>query len=369
MPRTSSPASGSSPRPWSRACRARSSCLSGEGALLRWNARMQAAIGYTSVELASMRPLDLIAPEDRSVAEAAIREVLGAGRESSIEVRLRDKTGESRPYAFGVKPLRVAGRDVRDRVRAGHLRAQARRGADDPRQGAPRPRAERLQPRPVGLGPAHEPRLLQRGVGRARGPAAAREHGRVGRGPRLDAPGGREPPRGRRGQRRAGRERGVRVRVSRPPRVGRLDLGLLAREGGAAGRGRPRAAHDGDLDQRHQAQGGGGAGRVPGHAGRADGAAQPRPAARSPRAGDRERRPPQDRVRVHVHRPRPVQDDQRLAGPRRRRRAAQGRGRRGCRRACAPPTPSRGWAATSSRSSSRTCATPTTRRRSRWPTR
>ena len=56
-------------------------------------------------------------------------------------------------------------------------------------------------------------------------------------------------------------------------------------------------------------------------------------------------------------------------GPRRRRRAAQGAWRRGCRRACAPPTPSRGWAATSSRSSSRTSATPTTRRRSRWPTR
>jgi len=112
--------------------------LSGEGALVRWNARMQAAIGYTSVELASMRALDLIVPEDRSVAEAAIRDVLGAGRESSIEVRLRDRTGESRPYAFGVKPLRVAGetfvigfgRDISERRRAEEQTIRAKERLD-----------------------------------------------------------------------------------------------------------------------------------------------------------------------------------------------------------------------------------------------
>ena len=288
--------------------------FSRDGEMLRWNARMQAATGYSSLEIAAMRPLDFIAPRDRAAVEAAIREV------ARFRARDRHRGPDVRQGGHGaaVRVHRQApargGRDLRDGIRAGHLGAQARRGADAARQGAPRPRALRLLPRAVGLGPAVQPRLLQRGVGRAGGRALRAN--RPSRGTRCEAgttPTTRTCYEAAVANAVQGRERGVRVRVSRPARLGRVDLDLLARQGHAARRRGPGAAHDGHLDQRLEAQGGRGARRVPRHARPAHRASQPGPAARPPRAGHRERRAPPDRLRVHVHRPRPLQDDQRLA--------------------------------------------------------
>jgi diguanylate cyclase (GGDEF)-like protein/PAS domain S-box-containing protein len=110
--------------------------FSREGELLRWNARMQAVTGYSNLEISSMRPLDFIAPEDRPLVEAAIREVLEHGREVTVEAELVDRTGGRRPNLFTGKPLRVAGetrvmgfaRDISERKRAEEqtLRAKER---------------------------------------------------------------------------------------------------------------------------------------------------------------------------------------------------------------------------------------------------
>ncbi len=110
--------------------------ISRDGEMLRWNARMQAATGYTGLEIAAMRPLSFIAPADRAAVEAAIREVLEHGREFAIEAQMLDKAGLGRPYVFTGKPLRVGGemyvmgfgRDITERKRAEEqtLRAKER---------------------------------------------------------------------------------------------------------------------------------------------------------------------------------------------------------------------------------------------------
>ncbi len=110
--------------------------FSREGEILRWNARMLGATGYTTLEIAAMRPQDFIAPADRAAVEAAIREVFDHGREVTIEAQMMDKAGAVRPYVFHGKPLRVAGetyvmgfgRDITERKRAEEqtLRAKER---------------------------------------------------------------------------------------------------------------------------------------------------------------------------------------------------------------------------------------------------
>jgi diguanylate cyclase (GGDEF)-like protein/PAS domain S-box-containing protein len=100
--------------------------FSQEGEMLRWNARLLAATGYTNHEIAVLRPLDFIAPPDRAAVEAAIREVLESGKEVTLEAELMDKAGERRPYVFTGKPLRVSGetcvmgfgRDITEKKRA-----------------------------------------------------------------------------------------------------------------------------------------------------------------------------------------------------------------------------------------------------------
>ncbi|MBK7659484.1 MAG: EAL domain-containing protein [Betaproteobacteria bacterium] len=100
--------------------------FSAEGEMLRWNARLQAATGYSSLEIAALNPRDLVAPADRAALERAIREALESGRESSVEVPMIDKAGTARPYAFGFRPVRIAGeacvlatgRDITERKRA-----------------------------------------------------------------------------------------------------------------------------------------------------------------------------------------------------------------------------------------------------------
>jgi diguanylate cyclase (GGDEF)-like protein/PAS domain S-box-containing protein len=110
--------------------------FSREGEILRWNARLQAASGYSDLEIAAMNPVAFIAPSDRAAFQLAITEVLGHGREVALEAGMMDRTGAVRPYAFIGKPLHVAGetyvlgigRDITEKKRAEQqvLRAKER---------------------------------------------------------------------------------------------------------------------------------------------------------------------------------------------------------------------------------------------------
>ena len=84
--------------------------VSTDGVMLRWNASLAAAIGYSDAEIAAMHPADFVSPRDRAQVEAAMREVLGEGREIAIEAEIVDRTGNVRPYALSGKPLRLGGR-------------------------------------------------------------------------------------------------------------------------------------------------------------------------------------------------------------------------------------------------------------------
>ena len=84
--------------------------VSSDGAILRWNAALSAAIGYSSAEIGTMHPLDFVSGRDRAAVEAAMREVLEQGREVSLEAEVVDRAGNVRPYAISGKPLRVGDR-------------------------------------------------------------------------------------------------------------------------------------------------------------------------------------------------------------------------------------------------------------------
>jgi diguanylate cyclase (GGDEF)-like protein/PAS domain S-box-containing protein len=112
--------------------------FSREGEMLRWNARLQAAAGYTNLEIAAMRPLDFIAPADRAAVDAAIRDLLERRREVTIEAGMVDKAGSCRPYSFTAKVLHVAGepcvmgfgRDLSEVRRAEELTLRAKERLD-----------------------------------------------------------------------------------------------------------------------------------------------------------------------------------------------------------------------------------------------
>ncbi len=84
--------------------------VSSDGVILRWNAALTAAIGYTGAEIGTMQPIDFISPRDRDHAAAAMREVFEQGREMSLEAEIVDRAGNVRPYALSGKPLRVGER-------------------------------------------------------------------------------------------------------------------------------------------------------------------------------------------------------------------------------------------------------------------
>jgi diguanylate cyclase (GGDEF)-like protein/PAS domain S-box-containing protein len=84
--------------------------VSSDGVILRWNAALTAAIGYTGAEIGTMQPLDFISPRDRDHAAAAMREVFEQGRDMSLEAEIVDRAGNVRPYALSGKPLRVGER-------------------------------------------------------------------------------------------------------------------------------------------------------------------------------------------------------------------------------------------------------------------
>ncbi|HUL57201.1 MAG TPA: EAL domain-containing protein [Usitatibacter sp.] len=84
--------------------------VSSDGRILRWNAALSTAIGYTGAEIGAMHPLAFVSERDRPGVEAAMREVLEQGREVSLEAEIVDRAGNVRPYAMSGKPLRVGDR-------------------------------------------------------------------------------------------------------------------------------------------------------------------------------------------------------------------------------------------------------------------
>ena len=81
--------------------------VSSEGRLLRWNARLSEAVGFSDAEISRMHPTDFVSPRDRDHVRSAIREVLEEGREISLEVEIVDRTGNVRPYVVSGRPLRL----------------------------------------------------------------------------------------------------------------------------------------------------------------------------------------------------------------------------------------------------------------------
>jgi len=81
--------------------------LGPDGAILRWNSALVAAVGYTNAEIGSRNPIEFVSPKDREAVEAAMRAVFEQGREMAIEAEIVDRGGNVRPYALSGKPLRV----------------------------------------------------------------------------------------------------------------------------------------------------------------------------------------------------------------------------------------------------------------------
>src|SRR6185312_14068447 len=79
--------------------------VSSDGAMLRWNASLAAALGYSDAEIARMHPADFVSAHDRPSVEAALAEVLEEGREIALEAEIVDRAGNVRPYALTGRPL------------------------------------------------------------------------------------------------------------------------------------------------------------------------------------------------------------------------------------------------------------------------
>ena len=200
-----------------------------------------------------------------------MREVLENGKEIAIEAEIVDRAGNVRPYAFTGKPLRMGGRDYmigigRDitlRKRAEQQMARAKERLDLALTSSSLALWDwDLKANRVYFNESWSSLLGD----------APRESTFPGEEVlRLEPSRGPRRLHGRDQQRDQGRERGVRLRVPRAQRRGRVDLGAFARQGHAARRAEAGAAPHGHLDQRDQAQGRGGARRVPRDARRADG--------------------------------------------------------------------------------------------------
>ncbi|QJR16872.1 sensor domain-containing phosphodiesterase [Usitatibacter palustris] len=106
--------------------------------VLRWNASLGLATGYTDAEIATMRPQDFMSPKDRAPLEAAIRQVIEQGKEVTVEAEVVDRAGNVRPYAFSGRPLRLGGltymigvgRDITLRRRAEQQMARSKERLD-----------------------------------------------------------------------------------------------------------------------------------------------------------------------------------------------------------------------------------------------
>ena len=84
--------------------------VSPEGAILRWNASLATAIGYSDAEIGAMKPTDFISLQDRPLVQRAIEDVLERGQEVSLEAEVVDRAGNVRPFLMSARPITIAGR-------------------------------------------------------------------------------------------------------------------------------------------------------------------------------------------------------------------------------------------------------------------
>jgi PAS domain S-box-containing protein len=80
-----------------------------DGRFLRWNRNFEVASGYSSAEIAGMRPLDFFAPADRALLEERIGQVFSTGS-GSVEAPFLAKDGGTTPYFFTGRRIEVDGR-------------------------------------------------------------------------------------------------------------------------------------------------------------------------------------------------------------------------------------------------------------------
>jgi PAS domain S-box-containing protein len=112
--------------------------VSAEHSILRWNAALSSAIGYTGAEIGSMHPLDFVSASDSDAVAAAMREVFEQGREMALEAEIVDREGNVRPYVLSGKPLRMGNetymvgvaRDITLRKRTEQQMARAKERLD-----------------------------------------------------------------------------------------------------------------------------------------------------------------------------------------------------------------------------------------------
>ena len=100
-----------------------------EGNYLWWNQAVVAVTEYSDSEMASLRPTDLFAAEDRDRIQAAIQQVAAEGG-AQLEATLVTKTGDRIPFEFVGALMRAAddtpfaistvGRDVTHRKQVEH---------------------------------------------------------------------------------------------------------------------------------------------------------------------------------------------------------------------------------------------------------
>ena len=84
--------------------------VSSDGVILRWNAGLSAAIGYSDAEIGSMKPTDFISPQDRALVQGAMRDVLERSQEVSLEAEVLDRAGNVRPFLLSARPITLGGR-------------------------------------------------------------------------------------------------------------------------------------------------------------------------------------------------------------------------------------------------------------------
>jgi PAS domain S-box-containing protein len=76
------------------------------GRLVRWNESYRETVGYSDETLASIEPLELIAPEDRERAAAAIADVLEDGQDVTLELGVLPADGDPIPHEVKGSPVR-----------------------------------------------------------------------------------------------------------------------------------------------------------------------------------------------------------------------------------------------------------------------
>jgi len=98
------------------------------GGMVRWNKSFQENSGYQDHEIINMRALEFIADVDRAAVADAMRRIVDAGEEVSMEANMRHRNGSVVPYSFQGRPLDVdgirycigVGRNITERKQAEH---------------------------------------------------------------------------------------------------------------------------------------------------------------------------------------------------------------------------------------------------------